>query len=983
MNAYFNRFAGRAGLLLWSLVTPLFWVTFLSIPAIANEPLPLTQLSTDPHQLLHQGIEALRQGAFPLALQRLQLSLQLYQQAGDRFYEGIVYSWIGSTYDSMGRYDDAIAALNQALTISQEVGDRVGEGTALNQIGLIQQRLGDSTAALEYYQQALSIFQDTSEPEGEATALNNIASIYDFRGQTDLALETYAQALVLYRRLNRPRGEADTLKSMGVTHYNRGTYTEAIALYQQALAIQQRIGDRPGEASTLNSLGAAYVEQGDFDAASAVYAQALTLRQGLGDRAGEASTLNNIAEHHRAQGNYGEALGSYQQSLEIMQDLGDPAGEAVVLSNLGSFALDLGQLQQALEYYQQALEIRIRLDDTVGMATSYNNIGQAYYSQGRYDEALAQYEQSLAIIQDLDMPAKLGALQINIGAVYDDLGDFEQSLTHYKDALEIFQALDIPDRESTVLNNIGYVYSQQGRYGEAIAAYNSAIEIAQGIGDRSGTATTLSNLGIARLRQNNLPAAEADLLEAIALLTQLRSGSLSDEAKISLFDTQVQTYQALQQLYVRQNQPEKALEISENSRTRALVDLLTIRLGSVAVLPASEQSELALGDLDTISPVEAPHLADIQLADIQRIAAQHQATLVEYSWVDACTLYIWVVQPDGTVEFRQTSGVTLPPFSQPAASLSAADSDRGNCPRRGVGVVAAGGLENADDAALASLYDILIGPIADLMPTDPTAHVVIVPHQELFLVPFAALKSPEGRYLIEDHTLITSPSIQVMDLTRRRREAIALSNAEPLIVGNPVMPSLWSPQLGENESLAPLPGAETEAQDIAALLNADALIGAQATESAVKHHITTAPVIHLATHGLLDYGPAAADIPGAIALTPDGAEDGLLTTREILSLSTQAQLIVLSACDTGRGSITGDGVVGLSRAWIAAGASSLVVSLWAIPDAPTAALMSEFYRQRQSNPDQAQALRQAMLQTMAVYPSPQNWAAFTLIGQAH
>ena len=125
---------------------------------------------------------------------------------------------------------------------------------------------------------------------------------------------------------------------------------------------------------------------------------------------------------------------------------------------------------------------------------------------------------------------------------------------------------------------------------------------------------------------------------------------------------------------------------------------------------------------------------------------------------------------------------------------------------------------------------------------------------------------------------------------------------------------------------------------------------------------------------------AVRDFPGAIALAPGNGEDGLLTASEILDMELQANLAVLSACDTGRGRITGDGVVGLSRALITAGVPSVVVSLWAVPDAPTAALMSEFYRQLDQGHSKAHALQQAMLITLEQSPHPKDWAAFTLIG---
>ena len=184
--------------------------------------------------------------------------------------------------------------------------------------------------------------------------------------------------------------------------------------------------------------------------------------------------------------------------------------------------------------------------------------------------------------------------------------------------------------------------------------------------------------------------------------------------------------------------------------------------------------------------------------------------------------------------------------------------------------------------------------------------------------------------------------------------------------------------------LAPLLGARAEAKAVGKALNAQPLLGNQATEAQVKQQLPTADLIHLATHGLLQYGNPQAygtlDFPGAIALAPSDGEDGLLTSAEILEMDLQASLAILSACDTGRGRITGDGVVGLSRSLITAGVPSVIVSLWAVPDAPTAELMTEFYEQLSQGQDKAQALRQAMITTMKKHPNPRDWAAFTLMG---
>lgn len=282
-------------------------------------------------------------------------------------------------------------------------------------------------------------------------------------------------------------------------------------------------------------------------------------------------------------------------------------------------------------------------------------------------------------------------------------------------------------------------------------------------------------------------------------------------------------------------------------------------------------------------------------------------------------------------------------------------------------------------------------------------------------------------------TLSTSPSVQLLALTQRMRSVASGSafGANSLIVGNPKMP-VFAPSPKEKPiPLVSLPGSESEAKAIASLLNTKAIIGEDATKAEVLRSLPSSQLIHLATHSLLDINPdltefgvpvnanlpsarkshvnvtggsvifggnvtingvpaaialanehvVRTEIPGMIALTPSGGDNGFLSAKEILGLRLKANLVVVSACSTGRGRVTGDGVLGLSRAFIAAGVPSVVVSLWAIPDDPTAFLMAEFYQNMKQNPDKAKALRQAMLKAMAKYPNPKDWAAFTLVGE--
>lgn len=273
----------------------------------------------------------------------------------------------------------------------------------------------------------------------------------------------------------------------------------------------------------------------------------------------------------------------------------------------------------------------------------------------------------------------------------------------------------------------------------------------------------------------------------------------------------------------------------------------------------------------------------------------------------------------------------------------------------------------------------LIAPIANDLPKNPEERVIFIPHESLFFVPFAALQDKNDKYLIEKHTIVSAPAIQILELTHRQSKRNQGVAKDILVVGNPTMPTM---EIGDPPyQLDQLDGAEVEAKEIANLLQTKAIIGDRATKLDIVKQMPKARIIHIATHGLLD-DIKQLGVPGAIALAPSGNDNGFLTSTEIIDLQLNAQLIVLSACQTGRGDITGDGVIGLSRSLLTSGAASTVVSLWDAPDDKTKPLMITFYKNLQKDGDKARALRQAMLSNMKKHPIPSHWAAFTLMGES-
>ncbi|GAB4286507.1 MAG: hypothetical protein Fur0025_19060 [Oscillatoriaceae cyanobacterium] len=607
------------------------------------------------------------------------------------------------------------------------------------------------------------------------------------------------------------------------------------------------------------------------------------------------------------------------------------------------------------------------------------NIGAAYNDLGDYPQSLQFFQKSLAIATEVEDGLGIGQTLLNMGAVYEKLSDYPQALQSYQQGLQVMTAIGELEAVGQALNNIGSVYRQLGQYPQALEFYDRALELRQKLGNTARIAVTLNNQGVALLEAGQITAATTKLYAAIDALESLRPG-LNDTDKISIFDKYRWTYGILQQALIAQNQVKSALEVAERGRARAFVELLAKRLSPEAAEAYANQK-----------------IAPITIGEIQQVAAAQNATLVEYSIVvdnlaQNTELLIWVVQPTGEIVFRQVDLTSLNrerdnlvPFlvseeteAQPETLLTALV--------RGTRADIAAPIpsispRNVSNLKLKKLHQLLIEPIADLLPSNPESKVIFIPHEELFVVPFAALVDESDRYLIEKHTIITAPAIQVLQLARKSRNNRPVAPANALVVGNPVMPE-FSRTAGEKpEALENLPGAEQEAIAIASMLNTQPLIGSAATETAVVQRIGKAGIVHLATHGLAD-DFSTSGLLGAIVLSPGDGNDGFLTSEEIMALNLNASLVVLSACNTGFGKISGDGIIGLSRSLIGAGAESVIVSLWKVPDGATAKLMQEFYQVLPQTGDRAAALRKAILATMQQYPNVKDWGAFTLIGES-
>lgn len=800
---------------------------------------------------------------------------------------------------------------------------------------------------------------------------------------------------------------ADSLYQQGIQHFRAGQLQPAIQAWQSAQRLYRQQQNLKAIAQTWDNLGMAFRTLGDYTQAIAAYQQQFALVQQLNDRPAIANVLANLGSIYRILGNYQEALRFTQRSLELRRVLNDRPGEGLVLANLGNIQAELGKYETAIDLHQRSLAISQEVRDWRGVVLSFNSLGALYAGLGEYRKAQQHYEASLRTAQTIHFPAAAGSAFSNLGFVLHAQGHYDQAIAHYQQSLTIAQQLNDARMVGTALAGLGLGYTSLADYAQALTYQQQSLHLAQKIGDRKLAGLTLSNMAYTLWRSGDLARAEQQYRAALATLESLRL-HLNDPDKVSIIDTQMVSYNNLLQVLIARQQPAAALEVAERSRARAFVELLSRRFGARA--KGHEQQ-------GTLAEYPPP-----TLAQIRQIAKTQNATLIEYAIVPDShfiahgklkgadvALLIWVVQPNGNIHFRQ---VDLTPLHAQKLSLTTLVKITRNCLHPSFDCRSHLGdgsppppapRKHRRNLALQRLHQLLIQPIADLLPTDPEQRVIVIPQAALFLVPFPALQDATGAYLVEHHTLLTVPSIQVLDLTRQVKQRRQMPRSQSpdraafqgrspaprltpaLIVGNPLMPEV------NGQPLAALPAAETEANQIADLLQTKALIGRAAHQAAIVQQMPQARLIHLATHGLLDYGQSLGetDIPGAIALAPTPAvpggrpgSNGILTASKIFDLRLQADLVVLSACDTGQGRITGDGVIGLSRAFIAAGVPSLIVSLWAVSDTSSADLMVTFYQHWLQQPDKARALRQSMLKTMQNYPRPIDWAAFTLVGEA-
>lgn len=950
------------------------------------------------------GVASLR-----AAIAKYKAALEAFRQAEHRPGEIASLFLTGDSYRRLrGETSAAREYLDKVVALARTARDRSSEANAVLALGLTYSAPADQKTGLEYLTTALSAFEELGDSRGQSRALASIGMAWAALDESPKAFEHYRRALTMADAVNDRDEAARILNELAVLQINSSQLPEALNSLRRAVELTRAISNRDLEFMVIYNMGIAYKELGDYRRALDSYTESLALIRALGNASREAQCLNAIGTIYRNQGEHRKSLEQYGQALAIFRRLENQDQIAAVLNNIGAAYFEIGQPQVALEYHQQSRTIRQSLGDRRAESLSLLRAGRAWHSLGRTPEALDALRESLAIRREAHDPIGEAETLLNLAAVERDRGDLTAAQTSIEAALSITEAL------RARITDAGLRASYIARVQET---YESYVDVLMQLHGRSPAA----GYDAAALEAAERMRARV-LLESLA---EARAG-IREGVDVRLLDAELELQRKLDAASQRLSRTLSGKPAAtETAAARQDLEQLT------------EQHRKAEADIRLASPRYASltQPEPLTLQQIQRDVLDVNSVLLEFVPGEARS---WLL----AVTAQTIAGIELPGRQVlEAAARAVYDEMTARQPRDRESPATYARRVAAADARLgdraATLGRMLFGGIADRL-TGPWRgkRLVIVAGGALEYVPFAALPLPQAGDppsdrrrtalpLMARHEIVEVPSATVLASLRReaaghrppQRTVAVLADPvfereDPRVAGREEPPTAAVQARGTSSGvesapwmlsraiermddvrgtrgLSRLPFSRDEADAIASLAGAQQTLRAtdfKATRSAVLGDaLGDYRILHFATHGLID-----AERPELSALIlslvdPRGTpQDGLLRLPDIFNMRLNADLVVLSACQTALGKeIKGEGLVGLTRGFMYAGAPRVVASLWQVSDLATAELMKKFYTgllRRRLSP--AAALRAAQLE-MARDPrwsAPYFWAGFVLQG---
>jgi len=848
----------------------------------------------------------------------------------------------------------------------------------------------------------------------------------------------YEQSVEEFAALGDDYEQARSLQSMSEMLGWANRLQEAQQGLERALPLWQRSGDRAGESRCLDELAANHVRQGDSKTGLEIYAQALALRRALGPQPySEGRIVNGMAIAQANLGDVPGAIGRYTEAMELARQSGDETAYAVALKNRAGQYSALGETERSLHDLQDARARFRALGARREEGVAEFAIGTTWRDQKRLDLAWQSFQRALPLLEATGED-RFAALALDyMGLVRLEQGRPREAETLLDQALRRLQAGGDQRMAATVRMNQARVLAATGRVNEARTSLVGTCATLRQLGDRFHEGECNYHLAEVELGGGQWPEALAHVGTAIRITEEMRGtiqASSERSAWIAAVHPQYELLAAVL-LTLHAREPGKgwdaaALEASESARARALLEVLTaarvdVQSGVDSALLAvgkklDERAEKARRALRSVlsrehkaeeadqleRELEALRVERESLEQKMRASSPRYAALVpaaplslaeirEKVLDDSTTLLEYLVGEKRSFVFAisrtQVEAAVLPGRKALQRTVSAVVR-RWSDP---------GAVDDATGPA-AALSRTVLGPVARALQGNT---LLVVADGPLLGIPFAALPLPGGGgALLDKYTLVSSPSASVVAALRSTREEARAEGpelailADPVVEGRSVAEVPAGPQLaalvraledaGLNR-LEPLPGSRREAKRIASYLPPERVVtalGAEASrDTALGPEVARARIVHFATHALLDV--RRPELSGIVVSERDAAgrpHNGFLSLADISSMRLSAELVVLSACRTGLGKeVRGEGLVGLTRGFMNAGAPRVLASLWKISDTATAMLMTRFYREMlEDDLAPAEALRTAQraLRTDRRTSAPQAWAGFVLEG---
>ncbi len=970
-------------------------------------------------------------------------ALAIQRSTNDRSGVASTLSNLGRLYTSLGENQQALDAYNQALEIQKADGNKAGVVEVLQGLGALYTSFNDSQKALETYTQALEIQKSgVGNSTDRALTLTGIAGSYQSLGDYPKAIETYNQVIALLQAADNRLAVSETLNQLSFAYDLLGEKQKALEVLNKALDLQQAAGDRARAAFTLNNIAGIYDSLGEKQQALDYYNMALTLRKAVADRSGEAVSLNDIAKVYSSLGDYRQSVDSHKAALAIFRAIGDRVQEGQTLDNIASVYRLSADYRQALDYYNQALTSWHTQQDFFREVATLTGVVRTYESLKDYPKALEAANTALTIARAQKNPfAEASALAL-MGRVYLASGDYLKALETSNAALKTWQQLGIRVAAAPTLDNIGKIYNAQANYPRAIASYNESLAIWRSLGDKAGIAESLYNIAISERGRNNFPQAQTQIKAAIAVVEGLRTKIASKELRATYFASVQRYYEFYTDLLMQWHKKApragyniEALQVSDRARARSLLEILTeanadIRKGvdpQLLIMERELQAALDVAETQRVRVLSANHTpaqaaqVDKQVSELlkqyQDLQAQIRTTspqyaaltqpqalkvaqiqklldpdtvLLEYSLGEKRS-YLWAVTANSLTSYELPPQAEIETIAKQYYQLV---TDKRF------------GLKRQDLAtAAANLSNILLKPIAGQI---DKKRLVIVSDGALQYLPFAALPVNNTPLLVE-HEIVSLPSASTIDILRRELMGRKIAPKTVAILADPVFtiddervktansnpPSKQNFLLQRSASqsgvsFARLPGTKLEAEQILALVppsETSQIFDFAADRAAVTNpNLSQYRIIHFATHGILNsLNPELSGVVLSLVDEKGAPQNGFLRLNEIFNLNLPAELVVLSACQTGLGEqVRGEGIIGLTRGFMYAGAPRVVVSLWNVDDRATTELMTRFYTamlKKGLKPAAALRVAQIEMWKQDQWKSPYYWAAFGLQGE--